>query len=374
LKRALATVDLEAVRQNVAALTGILSPATSLLAVVKANAYGHGAVPVARACVEAGAASLGVATIEEAAELREAGLEAPLLVLGPLTPEDLDAAFGLGVEVAIWSYPFLKNLVLTGHRLGGKSLRVHVKLDTGMHRLGLYPRQLPDFLDAIEPEPEAELAGLMTHFATADEPDEDFFRYQLGAFEEAAQVVLRTGTRVQFHCANSAATMKTPESHFDMVRCGIALYGLSPFQGDARQVGLVPALRLSSYLAVIKPARQGDSVGYGASWTAPEDTNIGVIPIGYADGVGRGLSNNGEVLIAGRRYPVVGRVSMDQLTVDLGSGALPLAGAECVLIGVQGDEEIPAEEMAGRLGTINYEIVCDISGRVERRFTGPEQG
>ena len=372
MKRALATVDLEAVRHNVTALTGLLAPASSLLAVVKAGAYGHGAVPVARACVEAGAASLGVATIDEAAELRDAGLKTTVLVLGPLTPEDLEAAFGLNVEIVIWSYPFLKNLVLTGHRLGGKSIRVHVKVDTGMRRLGLFPRQLPDFLDAIEPEPEAELAGLMTHFATADEEDDDFFRYQLSAFEEAAQVVLRTGTRVQFHCANSAATIKSPESHFDMVRCGIALYGLSPFQGDARQDGLMPALRLSSYLADVKTARQGDTVGYGGSWTAPDDTSIGVIPIGYADGVSRGLSNNGQVLIGGRRYPVVGRVSMDQLTVDLGGGALPRPGAECVLIGVQGDEEITAEEMAGRLGTINYEIVCDIAGRVERRFSGEQ--
>lgn len=368
MNRALATVNLDAVRHNVASLRARLPRGGSLMAVVKAGGYGHGAVPVARACLEAGAKALGVATIGEARELREAELAGRLIILGPLAAADLDAAFELDAEIVIWSFPFLKTLVHAGHDRG-QEMRVHVKLDTGMHRLGLYPRELPGYLDAIETEPEVELAGMMTHFATADD-DEDFCGYQLRSFEEAVQVVLRTGTKVQFHCANSAATISYPESHFDMVRCGIAVYGLSPFQGDATADGLVPALSLTSYVTDIKRLTEGDTVGYGRTWSARRDTHIGVVPIGYGDGFSRGLSNRGRVLIGGRSYPVVGRVSMDQITVDLGPDPLVRTGEEVVLIGSQGTQSIAAEEIAALLGTINYEVTCNISSRVERRY-GP---
>lgn len=369
MRRAVATVDLEAVRRNVAGLRERLATGSSLMAVVKANGYGHGAVPVARACLDAGAAALGVATVDEARELRDAGLGARLIVLGPLAGADLPAVFETGAEVLVWSLPFLKNLVLSGHERGADPVRVHVKLDTGMHRLGVLPAKLPELLDALETEPEVALAGLMTHFATADEPDEDFFHFQLRAFEEAVQVVLRTGVKVQFHCANSAAAIRFPQSHFDMVRCGIAVYGLSPFQDDATAHDLTPALRLTSYLADIKLLKEGDSVGYGGTWRAPRDTRIGMVPIGYADGVNRRLSNLGRVLVGGERFPIVGRVSMDLLTIDLGDSAYQ-PGEEVILIGAQGEDRISAEEVAGLLGTINYEVTCGLSARVERRFSG----
>ncbi|MBE0429384.1 MAG: alanine racemase [Thermoleophilia bacterium] len=366
MHRALATVDLGAVRHNVAALTGRLTQDTSLMAVVKAEGYGHGAVQVARAAIGAGARSLGVATVAEAAALREADIDSRLLIMGPLTGTELDRAFDLDVEIIVWSLPFLKSLVRKGHARD-RQIRVHVKVDTGMRRLGLYLRQLADYLDSIESEPEAELAGVMTHFATADD-DEDFFRYQLRAFEDAVQVVLRTGVRPEFHCANSAAAIRFPETHFDMVRCGIAVYGLSPFQKDPLADGLRPALSLASFIADIKVLAAGDAVGYGRTWTAARDTHVGVVPIGYGDGVSRRLSNRGQVLAGGRPRDIVGLVSMDQLTIDLGPQPDVGPGEEVVLIGSQGGKFIRAEEMAAMLDTINYEVVCNLSQRVERKY------
>lgn len=367
MHRALATIDLGAVRANVTSIVGRLSRGSSVMAVVKADGYGHGAVPVARASLEAGATALGVATIPEAIQLRESGIDDRILVMGPLTGADLAAAFDHKLEILAWTLPFLRELVDAGHARD-QQLPVHIKIDTGMRRLGLYPRQLPDFLDATETAPEVALAGVMTHFATADE-DEDFCRFQLRTFDDATQVVLRTGVRVPFHCANSAATLRYPETHFDMVRCGIALYGLSPFQADAGQDGLTPVLRLTSYLADIKQITEGDAVGYGRTWSAGADTSIGLVPIGYGDGFSRRLSSRGRVLIGGRPYPVVGRVSMDQITVDLGASPTVKAGDEVVLIGAQGEMALSAEEMASLLETINYEITCNLSSRVERRFS-----
>lgn len=369
MSRALATVDLECVRHNVGALRQRLTRGCNLMAVVKANGYGHGEEPVARASLEAGATILGVATVGEAARLREAGFTCPVIVLGPLAGDEISEAIAARAEVLIWTLPFLRTLMKVAH---GKNeqLRCHIKVDTGMRRLGLYPRQLVEFLDLVEPAPEVELAGVMTHFATADEEDDDFFRFQLHSFEDVAQTVLTTGYTPIFHAANSAATIRFPESHFNLVRCGIAIYGLSPFQTDATADGLKPALSLTSCLADIKELAEGDSVGYGCTWTAPRRTSIGIIPIGYGDGFSRRLSNRGRVLAGGRSYPVVGRVSMDQITVDLGPAHNLRGGEEVVLIGRQGDESITVEEMASLLDTINYEVTCNLSPRVERRYTG----
>lgn len=364
MRRALATVDLDCVRHNVASLRSRLTGGAKLMAVVKADGYGHGAVAVAGAALDAGAACLGTATATEAAELRAAGVDAPLVVLGPLTGEELATVLETGAELLVWTENFLKLLT---RQAAGRRARVHLKLDTGMRRLGADPDRLPGLLDAIEARPEVELAGVMTHFATADD-DEDYFRRQLRAFGDAATLVATSGSRPVFHCANSAAAIRYPESHFDLVRCGIAIYGLSPFQGDAASDDLRPALRLSSYLADIRSLKTGDSVGYGRAFTAGSDTHVGIIPIGYGDGVSRRLSSRGRVLVGGKSRPIVGRISMDQLTVDLGPAPDVTPGAEAVLIGEQGKEAISAEEMAGMLDTINYEITCDISARVEREY------
>lgn len=369
MQRALATVDLECIRHNVSSLRRRLAPGCSFMAMVKANGYGHGAEQVARASLEAGADALGVATAGEALELLSAGIDCQLAIMGPLTEEEAAKALEAGVEVTLWSYPFLKYLIDKCRR-DGLQAKVHLKVDTGMRRIGFYPRELPGMLDAIETAPEIELAGLMTHFATADEEDEDFFKYQLRTFDEAVQVMLRTGTRTTFHCANSAATIRYPESHYNMVRCGIGIYGLSPFQRDAAEDDLRPALRLTSYLAGSKRIAEGDSVGYGCTWTAPAETNLGLVPIGYGDGVYRLLSNRGDAIVAGKRCPIVGRISMDLLTVDLGPGFRAEPEEEVVLIGSQGDATVSAEEVAAQVGTINYEVTCNLSPRVPRRYLG----
>ncbi len=369
MQRAAASIDLECVRHNVRTLAGGLAEGCSLLAVVKADGYGHGAVPVARASLEAGASGLGVATARECRQLREAGIEAPILVMGPLTAEEASSATGDDAAMVLWSLPFLRQLIDIG-RNRDRPIPVHVKIDTGMRRLGLFPRALPEMLDAVENTPEVELAGVMTHFADADAEDGDFFHFQLRSFEDAMQVVLRTGESPLFHCANSAATLRYPQSHFQMVRCGIAVYGLSPFQGDAAADDLRPALRLSSYISGIKRLTEGDTVGYGRTWQAPRNTSIALVPVGYGDGFSRRLSNRGEVLVGGRRRPIVGLISMDLLTVDLGPVTDAKPGDEVVLIGGQGGETISAEEVAGLLDTINYEVTCDISSRVERRYAG----
>jgi alanine racemase len=368
MQRALATVDLECVRHNVTSLRQHLTPASSLMAVVKAEGYGHGCEPVARAALEAGAVSLGVATADEAAQLRSAGFDCPLLVMGALSADETRVALEADADVILWTEAFLKTLIEAVRSRGSDRARIHFKLDTGMRRLGLYPKRLTALLDMVETSPEIEIAGLMTHFATADEDDDDFFHFQLRTFEDAAQTLLAAGVSVPLHAANSAATLRFPESHFDFVRCGIAIYGLSPFQGDAEADGLRPALKLSSYIADVKHLKEGDAVGYGRTFMTDRDTHIGIIPIGYGDGLNRALSNRGQVLVGGNRYPIVGRVSMDQITVDLGPEPTMTAGDEVVLIGIQGDEAITAEEMAAQLDTINYEITCNISNRVERRY------
>ena len=210
------------------------------------------------------------------------------------------------------------------------------------------------------------MAGIWTHFATADEIGDDFFDQQLARFTPLAQELKARHPEITVHAANSAAVFRDPAAHFDMARCGIAIYGLDPFQEDPAARGLEPALELHSYVADVKRFRAGSSAGYGRTWKASQDTWVGVLPIGYGDGVRRGLSNNAEVLVRGRRHPLVGTVSMDNVTIDLGPESDVSPGDEAVLIGAQGEERILAEEVAGRLGTINYEVTCGISARVPR--------
>jgi alanine racemase len=248
---------------------------------------------------------------------------------------------------------------------------VHVKLDTGMGRLGTKdPGEALALLDRVSRDDGLEPAGFMTHLATADEPDRSYLEEQLARFEPVAAEARRAHPHILVHAANSAATLREPAAHYDMARCGIAIYGLSPFHGDPVEDGLEPALTLESYVAAIKPAARGESVGYGRSWTAEHDTRVAVLPIGYGDGYRRGLSNLAEVLIGGRRHPVVGTISMDNVTIDVGPESDVRIGDRAILIGAQGDERILAEELAGKLGTINYEVTCGLSGRVPRSHKG----
>ena len=382
-ERALAEIDLEAIRHNVRRLMRDLPAGAVHCAVVKANGYGHGAVPAARAALEAGATWLGVAAVAEAEELRAAGLTAPILIFGPMTGAELEAAVAAGADVVVWSAPFLAAAL----RLGA---RVHVKFDSGMGRLGVTEEEA--WVLCAGAARGGLLIGLMSHFATADEADTTFFEYQLARFTALAGELAALYPGLLCHTANSAATLRGPRAHFGMIRTGIAMYGLAPSNDDPFKDDLRPALKLCSYVAGVRVVAPGESVGYGRRFVADEPARIGIVPVGYADGVSRLLTNRGEVLVAGRRCRITGTISMDQLTVRLpDDGGRP--GDEVVFFGAAGDgvegrageawtgvaaprrdaphaPRILCEEVAQLLQTINYEVACDVGPRVVRRYRG----
>jgi alanine racemase len=338
--------------------------------VVKADGYGHGAAPAARAALAGGARSLAVATAAEAAGLRAAGIDAPMLVMGALSDEELPVALGAGAEVVAWRDRFVSAVLGARERLAlDEPVRVHVKLDTGMGRLGtrVFDEAVEVASRVAAAGPELELAGAMTHFASADE-DPSFTSEQLSRFEPFVRSLRARWPGIVAHAANSAATLRFPESHLDLVRCGIAIYGCDPMNVEAAAHGLEPALELSSYVAAVKAAAPGESAGYGRRWVARAPTWLATVPLGYADGIRRALTNNCEVLIGGRRYPLVGTVSMDNITVEVGMPDAVRCGDQVTIIGVDGGERVTAEELAGRIGTINYEIVCGVSARVPRVY------
>jgi alanine racemase len=366
MERAVARIDHDAVRANCARLKAELGEA-ELCAVVKADGYGHGADGCASAALDGGATRLAVATASEAEQIGRRFQHVPLLTMGALTADEVDVALSAGSELAVWREDF-RRLIADRARAHGHPARLHVKHDSGMGRLGNPdPEEVLALVGACAEDPDLELAGVWTHFATADEPDSAYFGEQLDRFEEVASAVKAEHPQVLVHAANSAAVLRDRRSHFEMARCGVAIYGLDPFQRDPAGRGLRPALALSSHVADVKRFPAGASAGYGRKWKAPADTWVGVIPLGYGDGVRRALTNNADVLARGKRHPLVGTVSMDNITVDLGPDTDVVPGDEAVLIGRQGSEEILAEEVAHRLGTINYEVTCAISPRVPRR-------
>lgn len=367
MARAVARIDLGAVERNCARLRSELREGAELCAVVKADGYGHGADACISAALAGGATRLAVATGAEAAQIGRRFPQIPLLTMGALAPDDLEDALAAGSEVAIWHADFRELLSARG-RAQGRPVRVHVKYDSGMGRLGNPdPAEVAALAHACAEDPQLDLAGVWTHFATADEPDSDFFDLQLGRFSAVADALKAEFPSIIVHAANSAAVFRDRGAHFDMARCGVAVYGLDPFQGNPGERDLEPAMSLRSYVADVKRFSAGDSAGYGQTWRAPSDTWVGVLPLGYGDGVRRALSNNAEVLVRGRRQPLVGTVSMDNVTIDLGPETDVEAGDEAVLIGSQGGEAILAEEVARRIGTINYEVTCGISARVPRQ-------
>jgi alanine racemase len=365
-RRALARVNLAAIERNCARLRTELEDACQLCVVVKANGYGHGAVPSARAALAGGASRLAVAGAREAVELREAGfLEVPVLVMGALSPVELCEALQAHAEVVVWREQDVEAVARAG---GGK---VHVKLDSGMGRLGTRDSGgASRTVAAAAGTRGVELAGVMTHFATADDLDDPFFDEQLNLFTAWAEEVKVAHPHILAHAANSAAVLRERRAHFDMVRCGIAAYGMDPYGLDPDSARLEPALELVSYVAEVKACAAGQSAGYGRRFVADRDTILGVLPIGYGDGWRRALSDNADVLIAGRRQPIVGTVSMDNLTVDLEGAAHPFAlrGEEALLIGARGEQRVTAEELARRMGTINYEVTCGLTARVPRIY------
>jgi alanine racemase len=366
--RALARVNLAAIERNVGRLRERLTGGAGLCAVVKAGGYGHGSVPVARAALAGGARSLAVASADEAAELRAGGIDAPVLVMGAVSDEELRVALGARSELVAWSAPFVERVLRACGPAPAAPVRLHVKLDTGMGRLGTRDRdEAIGVAESIAAASAVELAGAMTHFASADE-DPEFTVAQLARFAPFVDALRARWPDVVVHAANSAATLREPASHFDLVRCGIAIYGCDPMNDDPAAHGLEPALELSSYVAAVKRASPGDSAGYGRRFIAEAQTWLATVPLGYADGIRRALTNNCDVLIGGRRYPLVGTVSMDNITVDVGSRGAVECGERVTIIGADGAERQTAEELSRRIDTINYEIVCGISARVPRTY------
>ena len=360
--RAIARVNVAAIERNVARLRRDLAAGAQLCAVVKADGYGHGAVPAARAALAGGARWLAVVAAAEAAALRGAGIDdVPVLVMGALSPSELDVALAARADVVAWDERFVAAVAARG---GGA---VHVKLDTGMGRLGTRdPALATAVAEAAAAAPGVRLAGAMTHFATADDRGDRFMDEQLARFVAWVAPLRDAHPGLVVHAANSAGTLRDQGTHFDLVRTGVAIYGLDPFGEDPALRDLEPALELHSYVGAVKPVAPGESVGYGRRFVAREPTHVATLPIGYGDGVRRALTNNADVLVRGERHPLVGTVSMDNVTLDVGSPPAAAVGDEAVLIGVQGAERITAEEIARRLDTINYEITCGLLPRVPR--------
>jgi alanine racemase len=352
--RALARIDAGAIERNTARMAQAAQGA-SLCAVVKSDGYGHGAVTAARAALAGGAQWLAVAAAGEARVLREAGIGERILVMGALDPEELRVALAADADVVAWTDELLDSLPA--------GARVHVKLDSGMGRLGTRDAALATRLAERAGE---RLAGLMTHFATADEPGDTFLDEQLGRFRDWVSPLRERFPDAVVHAANSAATLREPATHFDMVRPGVALYGMDPFNEDPAAHGLEPALELVTKVMAVKDAAPGESAGYGRRFVAAQPTQLATLPIGYGDGWRRALTNDADVLVGGRRFPLVGTVSMDNIAIDLGLDSGVEVGDEAVLIGAQGPERILAEEVARRLGTINYEVTCALTSRVVR--------
>jgi alanine racemase len=373
-----ARIDLDALRSNVRRLREIAAPA-AVMAVVKADAYGHGLVPCARAALQAGAAWVGVALPEEALELRAAGVEAPILTWLHAPGDDFAALVRAGVDVSV-SGQWALHAILDAVEETGVPARVQLKADTGLGRNGVQPHDWPLVVDeAVKAEQAGQLTvtGVWSHFACADEPGHPSIERQLTAYHEALDAALAAGLRPEVrHMANSPATLSVPESRLDLVRTGVAMYGLSPAPelGTPADFGLRPVMSLVARLASVKLVPAGHGVSYGHTYHTGEQTRLALIPAGYADGVPRAASGTGPVWIGGRRHTVAGRVAMDQFVVDLGPGGAdepdPAPGDEAVLFG-PGDGGTPtAQDWAQAVGTINYEIVTRVGPRVPRVYSG----
>lgn len=367
-----AEIDLESISHNAALIKETVGARVALMAVVKADGYGHGAVPVARAALAGGASRLAVAMVEEGAALRAAGIGAPVLVLGRTPPAQVSEAIGLDLALTLVTLADAEETAAAARR-AGKRVRVHVKVDTGMGRLG-FP--------VADPRTQGEIArlcrlsgleveGIYTHFAVSEE-DRDFTLLQLERFHDLLDRLRSEGIGFPLrHAANSGAIWHVPESHLDMVRAGISLYGYHP-AGAAAAAGPVARLRRAlawkTAVAQVKEVPAGTTVSYGRTYVTSGVARLATLPVGYADGYNRGLSNRGQVLVGGVRAPVVGRVCMDQIVVDVTHAGAVRPGDEVVLIGAQGGDELTADDMAAWLGTISYEVLCAIGKRVPRFY------
>jgi alanine racemase len=362
-----AIIDLGAYRRNITAIKQFTGPSVKLMAAVKSNAYGHGMIVCARAALEAGADMLGVCFASEGIALRQAGISAPILTMGPETVDNIPDMLRHDIIVGLHSLPML-DVLRTEASATGRPSTVHVKVDTGMGRLGFKPEDTADIIAGAQAIPGVTVEGIFAHFAAADIPGEDAFsREQVSIFRSLVNELEANGIRPPIaHIANSAGTLRFPDSHFDMVRCGIMTYGLIPCPDSSRYLALEPVLSWRSVISAVRTVAAGTSVSYGRTYVTERETRLATIPVGYSHGYRRKLSNRGRVLIRGISAPVVGRVCMDQFVADV--TAIPDAspGDSVTLIGSDGAERITTEELAGYCDTINYEIASGISGRVAR--------
>ncbi|GEA14093.1 MAG: alanine racemase [Moorella sp. (in: firmicutes)] len=364
-----AEIDLDAIAHNVRAIKKILAPQTEIMAIVKANAYGHGAVPVARTALASGVTWLGVATLDEALALREEGITAPLLILGYTPAEDAGRVVAADLSQTVFSLEQARVLNAAAAAAGTRA-RLHLKIDTGMGRLGFLPDRAVAEALAIARLPHVRLEGIFTHFAAADAADKTYTRRQLALFQRVITDLEQQGITFPWrHAANSGAIIDLPETHFNLVRAGIILYGHYPSPEVRRErLDLRPAMTLKTRVVLVKEVPAGTYISYGCTYCTPAPARIATLPVGYADGYSRLLSNRAEVLIRGRRAPVIGRVCMDQCMIDVTAVPEASTGDEVVLFGHQGEQYLPVEEVAAWMGTINYEILCLISGRVPRVY------
>ena len=362
-------IDLSAIGQNTQRFKQIVGPDVRVLVSLKADAYGHGALRVARTVVRNGAEWLGVATVSEAAPLRQAGVDAPILVFGYIAPWQAREAVRLNLRATIFTSELARALSQAATDLGGQ-LPVHIKVDTGMARLGLRAEDIEGivrFCDEAHALPGLIVEGLFTHFATADSADQTYALRQLERFEHVLAALDARGLRPPIvHAANSAAALTLPQARYDMVRPGIAIYGLAPSEETPLPVGFRPALAFKTQVAQVKEIPAGEGISYGATYITSAPTRIAVLPVGYADGFRRAPANWGEVLVRGRRAPLLGRVCMDQCMIDVTDIPGVRQGDEVALIGRQGDDELTADEVARKLGTIAYEVTSELLARVPR--------
>jgi alanine racemase len=368
-----AEINLDAIAHNVKAYKNHVGPDVEVMAVVKANAYGHGAAPVAKAALEAGAARLAVHRLHEAVELRKAGLTAPILIMGYTPPEAAEAVVRWRLTPSLITLEFAQALSEKAST-GSDPVPVHIKMDSGMSRYGLMPPEVPDFARAVRELPGLVLEGLFTHFATADALDQTYMRRQLAEFNAVIIALRIAGIEIPLtHAANSAAAMTLPESHFDAVRIGVAMYGLHPSNEWPPVFPIQPALCLKSSVCRVFDLPAGAGISYGRTFVTEKPIKAALVPVGYGDGYHRVLSNKAEVLIHGRRAPIRGRVCMDQFVVEVTHIPQVRIGDEVVLVGAQDGAVINSEEVARLAGTINYEITTALLPRVPRfYFSGRE--
>jgi alanine racemase len=363
-----AEVSLGALRANCRRVGELVGPRVAVMAVVKADAYGHGATAAARAFLDAGAAALGVSTVAEGAELRRAGLQAPVVVLGGHFPGEEEVTVTHELAVGVWSLGAVRGLAAAA-RAAGRVVAVHVKIDTGMTRLGLDLADVPAFGAALRQVAGVQVAGVYSHFASADAVDTAAARAQTARFRAGVEALAAAGIRPDLvHLANSAAVLSAADAHFTMVRPGIMLYGYAPAPHLAARAAVHPAMRLRTAVAQTRRVPAGTPVGYGGTFVTARPSTIAVLPIGYADGYHRLASNRAQVLVRGGRVPVAGRVCMDHTMVDVTDTGEVAAGEPVVIFGAQGEAAIDAYEVAGWTDTIAYEVLTSIGKRVPRRY------